>query len=404
MGISIVMKKNIISLVLIFIGTFFSSAQVQLSDSAKISLLTFSANTEVHAMYGHSAIRVSDSTQNIDFVFNYGTFDFNAPYFVYRFIEGKTDYILSGTDYATVIYDAVMRNIAITEQELNLTLDEKNRFWNNLLVNIKPENRNYRYNFLFDNCALRPLWMLQHSLDGKIEFVESDPQTTFRQLLHDCLSRSRWLTFGVDLVLGGSIDTPVTFQERLFLPHYLMTAFDQAVIIRGDERVPLVVRENDLMGAEEEEYEEFPISPLMSGIILLITVVLISLVAYKRKRVWIGFDQVLLFIYGVAGSIIWFLIFVSEHPAVSPNWNGVWLHPFYLLMFILLFIPLFKRFYPLFCAINVFLIALFYLVRITTIQQFNPAVDLFVLPLWIRSGEQLLLWVQSKRGLTQPTK
>ena len=79
---------------------------VRLSDAAEISLLTCSpSDEEAYTLYGHTAIRVrdphpaSDSMRPIDFVFNYGLFDFSKPHFIYRFARGETDYMLGGNDF-----------------------------------------------------------------------------------------------------------------------------------------------------------------------------------------------------------------------------------------------------------------------------------------------------------------
>ena len=48
------------------------------------------------------------------------------------------------------------RNSTVWEQDVDLSIIEKRTLINLLLENLKPENRKYRYNFVFDNCATRP--------------------------------------------------------------------------------------------------------------------------------------------------------------------------------------------------------------------------------------------------------
>jgi len=52
-----------------------------LSSSAYITLLTCDPGEELYATFGHSAIGVVDAEQGIDWVFNYGTFNFEVPHF-----------------------------------------------------------------------------------------------------------------------------------------------------------------------------------------------------------------------------------------------------------------------------------------------------------------------------------
>jgi len=67
-----------------------------LTNSAQVSLLTVGrADHEIYQNFGHTAIRVRDTTLGWDLVYNYGTFDFNEPDFLYKFIKGKLLYFES---------------------------------------------------------------------------------------------------------------------------------------------------------------------------------------------------------------------------------------------------------------------------------------------------------------------
>ena len=52
-------------------------------DSVEISLLTCQPHDEVYSLYGHTAIRYHEFTKGgIDAAFNYGVFNYDAPFFV----------------------------------------------------------------------------------------------------------------------------------------------------------------------------------------------------------------------------------------------------------------------------------------------------------------------------------
>ena len=88
------MKKYILTSLLAVLS-FAVSAQIQLSDSAKLSLMTTSPwPGAVYAVYGHTAMLVQDDSTGIDAVFNYGYFDTTQPNFLYHYMRGKTDYVL----------------------------------------------------------------------------------------------------------------------------------------------------------------------------------------------------------------------------------------------------------------------------------------------------------------------
>ena len=88
------MRIRLSALVILYMSfslcSFLSTAQlpvVTLTDSAKVSLLTCSQGDELYSIFGHSAIRVKDSSIGVDWVFNYGTFDFSDPNFYPNFVK-----------------------------------------------------------------------------------------------------------------------------------------------------------------------------------------------------------------------------------------------------------------------------------------------------------------------------
>ena len=72
-----------------FIWTFFQGqSQIKtLSEKAEISVLNCGLGNESYSLYGHTALRVKDTSQNLDIVFNYGTFDFNTSNFILKFVK-----------------------------------------------------------------------------------------------------------------------------------------------------------------------------------------------------------------------------------------------------------------------------------------------------------------------------
>ena len=122
------------------------------SDSIRISLVTCSPGTEVYEVYGHTALRVEIPSLGVDVAVNYGLFSFDAPNFVWRFIKGETDYVVGTIGYPIFEREYTYRGSTVTLQTLNLSREEKERLVYLLNENLRPENREYRYNFLYNNC------------------------------------------------------------------------------------------------------------------------------------------------------------------------------------------------------------------------------------------------------------
>ena len=92
--------KKLCFLNLLWIAFLGFSLQAQLSDKAQISIITCDSGQDLYSSFGHSAFRVQDSAKGINWVYNYGTFDFNTPNFYYKFARGKLLYSLSVTTFS----------------------------------------------------------------------------------------------------------------------------------------------------------------------------------------------------------------------------------------------------------------------------------------------------------------
>ena len=166
------MKKNIFLLFLLFTAVSLQAQYPLLSKDAEISLLTVSpSEDEVYTVYGHTALRVRDASKKLDTVFNYGIFDFSKPNFIYRFAKGETDYRLAAQYTRDFLIEYEMRGSEVTEQILDIDSAGKARIWEALMINNRPENRVYRYNFFFDNCATRPAAIIEKLAGGKIDVL-----------------------------------------------------------------------------------------------------------------------------------------------------------------------------------------------------------------------------------------
>lgn len=324
--------KNFVFIFLLLFCLIKGAEARTLSPEAEISLLTSAPyEAEVFTVYGHAALRVSDPKQKIDVVFNYGMFSFDKPFFIYRFVKGETDYMLGVMPYAHYAVEYQMRGSTVTEQVLDLTPEEREDIWEALVENAQPKNREYRYNFFFDNCSTRPAEIIETHIAGGVDYSKWKPERlTFRKMINYCMRNKPWLTFGTDLVLGMPTDRIATPHEMLFLPDYLRDAFSQAKIGEG-ENIRKLVKETRLYEAVPEETEKTVVTPTGVAWALLILVIGVSWWEIKKgKYIW-GMDVVLFPVAGLAGCLLFFLCFISEHPSIFPNWNIVWLQPLHLL-------------------------------------------------------------------------
>lgn len=377
-------------------------------DSAKCSLLTCSAGEEIYSLFGHTALRYEDPARGIDVVFNYGMFSFRVPHFALRFALGETDYQLGVTEFSRFAAEYQWNERNVWQQTLNLTSREKQRLWEALTENYRPENRTYRYNFFYDNCATRPRDRIEACVDGRVEYAAAQDTTatvcTWRDLLHRYTEGHPWARFGIDLCIGSRADKPASYREQMFVPFYLQQYLRGACIVteQGDRR-PLVGEEVKVVDAAHTAQEESLLpSPMQAALLLWAGVTVLSIYGVRRRKSLWALDGLLFGTAGVAGCILAFLAACSQHPAVSPNWLLLVLHPLHLFCLPCVLIRVKKKRLSRYMAANGVVLTLF-IVLLAPIPQFiPPAVLPLTLCLLVRCASNWML--ARKTVANQPVK
>jgi hypothetical protein len=364
-----------------------ANAQLRLSDSAFISLLTCEPIDDMaYTVYGHTAIRINDRLNGVDYVYNYGMFDFSSPNFLYRFAKGELNYKLGVGRFADFLEEYSERKSGITEQILNLTNEEKQKISDALFINYQPQNRIYLYNFLYDNCSTRSRILLEKNIAGTIEYPQILEQTTFRTIIHRANKNHRWLTFGIDLALGAPLDKLIGQSPQLFIPGNLMQVFCHAKVIQADGTARNLVSETRKLAPSYPIIEKpLDSNPVVVLWLFFVFVMLLTFLEWRCKQYFRLFDFVLFFSYGLTGCLLFFLSFISIHPAVFPNFSMLWAHPLHIILAAALFIGPLKTIVKYYLLANGIILMLFMLGWGFFPQVFNPAFFPLGLTLCLRS-------------------
>lgn len=356
-----------------------------LGPRAEISLLTCAPGKAIWTHYGHSAIRVNDPDNGRDLCFNYGLFNFNSPNFAGRFISGQTDYLLGACPTALFIEDYRSERRSIHEQVLNLSPTEKEALWQALCENAKRENRQYRYNFFYDNCATRARNIIENNIEGKVSYDSTLLYPTLRASLKHYTAAHPWADFGISFLIASEADKAATFSELLYAPGEMQIAFGTAHIAQGDSLRPMVKSSGDIiffpgsftdssLQAKAPKNKPFDMVFWTMAAIFACCVFL-QAIERKAHKKYTLIDIVLYALAGLAGCLLCYLAIWSEHPAVHKNLLILWLNPLHLLYAIGLCIPAFRKsrasvVYPCFAAA---LCALMMLLSLMLPQNIHPA-------------------------------
>ena len=301
------------------------TVQAQLSSSAKVSLVTLYPGDAVYSLWGHSALHIEDPVLGLDIAYNYGTFEFGHPIgFLAKFAYGRLDYMLSLQQYSQwVNYSWFNQNRAVVEQPLNLTPAEKDSLYRFLTWNALPENRFYRYDFLYDNCATRIRDALEHVLG--IPLADEHPtDATFRTAVKPYASQRPLLDLAMNLGMGLPADSIPTRRDQTFLPLDLAAVAADA---HKSDGTALVQSTDTLFGLPNppSERTSMPWTAVLLWLVLgwgIVQTVLNRKAPKRHMTDWVFFSVV-----GAAGLLLAFLSFISLHTVTWPNVHLLWAWP-----------------------------------------------------------------------------
>ena len=395
------MKSNLFCyfLVFIFFGNLLQAQDFKLSEYASVSVLTCEPGTDLYASFGHSAIRVQDPMMQLDIIYNYGIFDFYAPNFYANFIKGNLTYTLGRQYFSDFLFEYEMENRSVKEQVLRLDKSSRDRLFNFLEKNYRPENRDYAYDFFFNNCATKIRDLIEDNgfISGLQINQTPDAQKTFRELLSENLTANSWALFGVNLALGAKVDKIATPREYQFLPTYLSESLEM-ITIHG---LPLV--ESDRMSyaskpivkVQENLYET---PAFISFLLFILTLILGTIEYFTGKKLW-GFDLILFGLSGLASLLLLFLWFLTNHHPTMYNFNLLWMSPW---AFIMLWIKIKTRLNKptkaqrYIALVFVLLLSATPLVHWIGIQKFDPLFFPIIGAIWMRSVPLAFQWNPTK--------
>ncbi len=331
------------------------------SSHLRVSLLTCGTGTQPWETFGHTAIRITDSLAGTDNVYNYGTFNGYDDDFLLKFTRGKLLYYLSYYPYPNFIEEYRYSHRSVREQVLLLSEEDKIELYNFLIRNARDENKYYKYDFFFDNCATRIRDVFPQALGSGFSYpyvLPKEKQLSFRTIINHYFYRVHWQRFGVNILLGSKIDKIMSNTDVMFLPDFLEQAVGGATLNGKKIAAPSTI---ELEGAK----------PLAAGINepLLLTSFIALLTAlglffppfHRLGKAMIFFN---LFLSGFIGCFILVMWMATDHQACADNFNLLWALPTH---FILAFAP--KRNKSRYAVIAIGLIFVSLLLHLFNIQE-----------------------------------
>ncbi|HJY13681.1 MAG TPA: DUF4105 domain-containing protein [Flavobacterium sp.] len=358
---NVIFKKTLFSLLLLLSFTGFSQ-NLPLSKEAKVSVLTCGLGNESYSFFGHTAIRIADPSNNIDVVYNFGTFDFRTPNFVAKFAKGDLQYIATAHSFSDFINDYTYEKRSVFEQELLISQELKQKLFNKLNATIFSEDRFYTYKFIDKNCTSMVVDVINSALNGNVIVKKGDTDITYRSILFPYFNGHFYEQLGTSIIFGTKVDQLGT---KIFLPFELKNSLDKTTF----QNKPLVSKTITLLHFEKET----PIS-YWNNVYTYLFILGFVVLAHNKMV-----DKIYLLILSLIGIFFVIMGFYSLHHELAMNYNVLLFSPF-LLILIALSIAKNKRWTYRFAVLHIIFLLVY------TFFMINKAHLLIVLPMIITSG------------------
>ncbi len=291
----------------------------------RISLLTVGpGHREIYEPFGHTGVRVVDSLEGTDIVYNYGTFNYNEGNFELKFMQGKLLYYISTAPFPFFMEEYVEAQRKVEEQVLKLGGKEKTEILAFLKNNLEPGNRYYKYDFFFDNCATRIRDILPKTFGSKFQFgqaIPPDSKITFRQIINQYLYKEHLERFGINILLGSRIDAVMSNKDIMFLPDYLREGIGNATV----EGVKVADAPVTILPGNPQ-----PPAGINWGFVLTLAIMILTILGLTVNKLrFLGsfMSTLVLFVTGLLGVLIFVMWFGTDHQGCQNNYNFLWALP-----------------------------------------------------------------------------
>jgi hypothetical protein len=286
-----------------------------LSEKATISIFTCGRGEQLYSTFGHTAIRIKDEANNLDVVYNYGTFDFNTDNFYFKFVKGDLKYFITATSYQEFIYEYQYDNREVIEQTLDFPTTKKQELFNRLNASLFSEERSYIYKFIDRNCTTMVVDKINQTIGKPLLKKVDDKSLTYREVLYPYFGNYFWYNLGINIIFGAKTDNKA---EKLFLPIEFLNSLDKAKV----DGKPLVLKKETIVPLTEVNH-----SFSFMNSIYFVAVILLFLLILRKNFVY----KTYLFIVGIIGLFLCLVGLYSLHQEVLWNYNALLFNPLFIL-------------------------------------------------------------------------
>jgi len=262
-------------------------------EKTRVNLMTVGSGEALYSRYGHTMLRVIDPSNNLDYLVNWGIFDYSDPLFIPKFFRGVMIYQLGFTGTGpTIDYYRDVERRPIVESELILTVRQKRKLFDKIFWNALPQNYKYPYQYFRNNCATITRDYIDEVLGGalKAEYQEVSAGVTYRVYSRQNFASHTIVGWGLDVLFNSDTDRILSRWEEMFYPPRLREYLAKMPSLDDEGRahpyLKLLSQQNVVVNLPEPSryaIDGYGLAWVISGIPLFMIVVMI-LARWRQER------------------------------------------------------------------------------------------------------------------------
>ena len=321
-----------------------------------IRLMTLGQGDPVYLWYGHVGLIVDDELTDRSYMFDFGVFDFMKDHFYRNFAFGRLYYQVIASSAESRIRQAVSSGRNVSMITLDLPPENRLRLFEALVDHVQPENSTYLYHHYYNNCSTKIRDILDLGTDGQLkEWAQAIPSAySYREHIRRYSGNHLFIDFVLNFLQSGVIDGETTLWDEMFLPDRMERALLQFSFTDGAGDSSLIATDHEILAQVaarppvpdtwSPKWPSALIVSLAAGLLILLLKVV-----YERRRskaalrILGAFQAAYGLFGGVLGSILFFMMFFSDHDVTYGNWNIMLLNPLMLVIGVLGMMMLFSK-------------------------------------------------------------
>lgn len=294
-------------------------------------LVTYGPGEIYWQRFGHNAIWMRDSRLGLDHAFNFGFFDFAQENFFLRFLQGRMLYFSAAQPVRDEFAQYQSENRSIRLQKLDLSPGQWSQLAQYLTREVRPENRDYLYDYYRHNCSTRVRDAIDLALGGALSGA-SQPVVaaqSWRDHTRRLTVDDFWLYLGLEIGLGSPVDRNISQWDEMFIPSKLAEIAAQLEL--NDEQGRRALVTEDVMYSEST-LPEPPMKPVSAWTSYLLVSLAVVAVGWLLSR-WLSprsLARTWFLLSGLAGLALLFLWFGTDHAVARLNLNLLVFNPLWL--------------------------------------------------------------------------